>query len=112
MTTQTKTAPITIFDSDMKCLVCGQQVVRQEYGYGFLCTNEDCGCFYWYNGTLDMDSIPEGYQPDGSIPMVVDSNHGCCWFWCDYHEDYERESAFDNPPCVRLIHDMTLRLSG
>ena len=99
----------TIFENDMKCLFCGSDVAI--FG-AYACTNEDCTAGYFWSGEVVMEQMPEWYEPDGSIPRVLEHNHGVYWYWCPFHEEYERDSPFGVSTCVEQIQTMTALLSG
>lgn len=99
----------TIFETDMKCLFCGSAV---ELIGGYACTNDDCGAGYFLSGEVVLEDMPEWYEPDGSIPRVLEMNHGVHWHWCPFHEEYERDSPFGVSTCTEKIYRMTPLLPG
>ena len=101
---------IFIQDNDHKCFVCGTEVERLNYGW--VCPDESCGAAYFFNGLADIESLPEWFEPDGSVPMMQEMSHGCYWHWCPRHGEYERDAPFEDAPCVKRIHRATRHIAG
>lgn len=103
--------PIFIHETDFKCLVCGEDV--EPLNYGWVCTNDVCETAYFANGLADIESLPEWYEPDGSVPMMQEMSHGCYWHWCREHGEYERDAPFEpQAPCGRRIYEATKVIAG
>lgn len=99
-----------IFQNDMQCLLCETHVVSPDQGSGWICPDPHCGAYYLNNGFLEFEHLPE--NSPGVPPIVQDLTHGCLHYYCSLHDEYERDGAFDNPPCVRRIHEANLLISG